>query len=337
MKLYRRFRSLLIRLLPPKPRPLILVYHRIADTPVDPWRLAVSPCRFAEQLDVLRRTRDVLRLTDFVRDLQAGTLPERAVAVTFDDGYVDNLVAGRPHLEAANAPATAFIVTGYLDRPGEFWWDELARLILTEECVKDLEFTVRGTTMTLDLRTEAPDPGAAPWRALIDPARTRRQRAYVQIWRQFRLLDDQEREAAMTALRACFARRPAPGYAGRAMTRAEVHYLAKDGLVEIGAHTVTHPLLTALGPEVCHREIVQSKASCETILGTKIAGFAYPYGEFDPAVRAAVGAAGFAIGCSTMYGPATRASDALALPRVQVLDWDGEAFARAMNRASLGA
>ena len=55
----------------------------------------------------------------------AGTLPLDAVALTFDDGYVDNLVFGKPRLEAADLPATVFLATGYIDRFEPFWWDEL--------------------------------------------------------------------------------------------------------------------------------------------------------------------------------------------------------------------
>jgi len=116
---------------PPQPKPVILMYHRIANEAVDPWRLAVSPARFEEQLKVLRRTRHPLTLVDFVRRFKDGSLPAHAVALTFDDGYADNLLAAKPRLAAADVPATVFLATGYIDRPEEFWWDELARLLST--------------------------------------------------------------------------------------------------------------------------------------------------------------------------------------------------------------
>ena len=128
----RALRSIRVRIFPPSPRPLILMYHRIADEPFDPWGNAVSPAHFKEHLEILRRTRQPLSLTEFVRGLEAGTLPNDAVALTFDDGYVDNLVGGKPHLAAAGVPATVFLATGYLGRLGEFWWDELARVVQQE-------------------------------------------------------------------------------------------------------------------------------------------------------------------------------------------------------------
>jgi peptidoglycan/xylan/chitin deacetylase (PgdA/CDA1 family) len=126
------------------------MYHRIADDPVDHWRLAVSPARFEEQLHVLRRTRNPLPLVNFVRHLMARTLPANAVALTFNDGYVDNLVAGKPRLAAADVPATVFLATGYVDRPVGFWWDELARLILLETGPVSFDLVVRGESMHFD-------------------------------------------------------------------------------------------------------------------------------------------------------------------------------------------
>src|SRR5579872_376216 len=116
----RALRSVRIRTLPPKPMPLVLLYHRIAVTPFDPWGLAVSPRHFEEHLDVLRRTRRPIPLTDFIRRFKSGTLPNNAVAVTFDDGYVDNLTEGKPRLAAADVPATIFLATGYLGQTSEF-------------------------------------------------------------------------------------------------------------------------------------------------------------------------------------------------------------------------
>ena len=110
-------RSLIRRIWPSGPKPLILMYHRIADQPVDNWDLSVSPAHFEEHLRVIRRTRHPLPLTEFVKDHMAGTLRPDAVALTFDDGYVDNLVSGKPRLAAADVPATVFLATGFLDRP----------------------------------------------------------------------------------------------------------------------------------------------------------------------------------------------------------------------------
>ena len=121
------------------------MYHRIAHAAVDPWELAVDPDRFEQHLDVLRRTRTPMSLEEFIRRLDAGSLPADAVVVTFDDGYADNLFNAKPRLISADIPATVFLSTGYLGRPGEYWWDELARLTLLESCPDAITCTIGGS------------------------------------------------------------------------------------------------------------------------------------------------------------------------------------------------
>ena len=81
----------------------------------------------------------------------------------------------------------------------------------------------------------------------------------------------------------------------------------------------------------CQREIAESKLACETLIGTPVAGFAYPYGDFDAKVRDAVGTAGFAFACSVRHGPAIATSDTLALPRIHVPNVGGDEFERALR------
>src|SRR5260370_31246407 len=96
LRIRSRVRSVIHRVWPPKPKPLILTYHRIADEPVDYFRLAVSPAHFEEQLRVLRRARHPIPLAHFVRDLVAGTPPTHSVALTPHVAHLDNLLACKP-------------------------------------------------------------------------------------------------------------------------------------------------------------------------------------------------------------------------------------------------
>jgi peptidoglycan/xylan/chitin deacetylase (PgdA/CDA1 family) len=335
MRFRRTFDALVDRIRPPEPRPLILMYHRIANEPTDPWGLAVSPAHFEEQLLVLRRTRRPVPLTEFVRDLAAGRLHPSAVAMTFDDGYADNLFAAGPRLAGADVPATVFLATGFLDRRGEFWWEELARLFLVGDGPRSFELAVRGRAMHFDFGADPPECSAEGWRAWSIPL-TRRQAAYVAVWDSLRRVEEEEREALMIEVRTKMSKQDRSPGSGRPMTRGEVGALVADGLVTVGAHTVSHPLLTGLPTEMRRFEILASKAACEALSGGPVAAFAYPYGDLDAEVRAAVADAGFACGCATTNGPVTAASDIFALPRMQVLDWDGEAFERALRSASAG-
>jgi peptidoglycan/xylan/chitin deacetylase (PgdA/CDA1 family) len=307
------------------------MYHRIADDPVDYWGLAVSPINFGEHLDVLRRTRHPLPLDDFVRDLKAGSLPANAVALTFDDGYIDNLVAGKPRLAVADVPATVYLTTGFVDGVGGFWWDELARRILLEGGPPSFELTVRGEAMRFNIgRTALFRKNAS----LEGDSSEKRKAAITAIWRIIRRLDDAERKLVMDQVRSIFSGPNYHAWSDRVMTGAEVRELVAGGLVTLGAHTITHPTLSGLSVDACNREIVESKLACEELIGRPVRSFAYPYGDFDSSAREAVKTAGFTCACSTRRGPAFATSDVFALPRIQVHNWNGDTFERALRSAS---
>src|SRR4051812_23080297 len=95
--------------LPHPPTPAILMYHRIASETFDPWRLAVTPEAFAEQLGWLARHRIVLRLAEFAELHRMRKLPRASIALTFDDGYVCTAETAAPMLQKAGMAATIFI------------------------------------------------------------------------------------------------------------------------------------------------------------------------------------------------------------------------------------
>ena len=106
------------------------MYHRVAEPPYDPWGLSVQPRRFEEQMRALKTFRVPLSMGEFVARLEKRALPQLAVGITFDDGYIDNLRVAKPILDETAVPATIFLTTGFLGGQQEFWWDELARLTL---------------------------------------------------------------------------------------------------------------------------------------------------------------------------------------------------------------
>jgi peptidoglycan/xylan/chitin deacetylase (PgdA/CDA1 family) len=319
----RRIRSL-------APRPLILMYHRVADPPVDPWCLAVRPDHFEEHLAVLRRSRQPLAMSEFVNRLERRTLPRNAVAVTFDDGYVDNLVEAKPRLTAAGVPATCFVMAGAVGQRTEYWWDELARGILLREAALDSEVVIAGEPCRLVFPQAGGTATRSTWRAW-EPPRTEREATYLAVWRRLRIVSAGERGRVMTRLRDLLDL-PPPDVHDLPMSQAEVAELAADRLVEIGGHTVTHPVLPGLEPTKRRCEILEGKIACEQLVNTPIAGFAYPHGAFDPDSRAAVQECGFVWACSTESRAVSRRGyDAYALPRLAVCDWDGRAFERALR------
>jgi peptidoglycan/xylan/chitin deacetylase (PgdA/CDA1 family) len=304
------------------------MYHRIADVPIDYWGLAVSPDRFEEQLRVLRRTRYPIPLQDFVRHLVARTLRPDAVAVTFDDGYVDNMLAGKPLLAAADVPATVFLATGFLDRPGAFWWDELTTLVLLQKELRSFELVVGRDKMRFDFEREQSDDN----RDLSQ--RSRREAVLMRIWEAMRRLRDEERQQSMIELQSMFSARGDLSAQGRAMSRKEVCELISDGLITIGSHTVTHPVLSELSHEDRNRELADSKAICEAIAEAPVAGFSYPYGNFSADTRDAVKCNGFDFACSSGRASANLGCDLFALPRVGIPNSDGDAFEQLLRSAS---
>src|SRR5262245_10631610 len=93
---------------------LVLIYHRVLPEP-DPILADEPDARtFAAQMDVLRDVCHVLPLAEGVERLQRGSLPPRAVCITFDDGYANNCEVAAPILAARKLPATVFVATGFI-------------------------------------------------------------------------------------------------------------------------------------------------------------------------------------------------------------------------------
>jgi peptidoglycan/xylan/chitin deacetylase (PgdA/CDA1 family) len=308
------------------------MYHRIAEPLVDPWRLAVQPSHFDEQLAVLRRCRYPLPMSEFVVKIEDGTLPDNAVAVTFDDGYVDNVRAARPRLAANDVPATFFVVSGTIGSAREYWWDELARAVLLADLPVDGEIAIASERyrVSLPARVAADETG---WHAFQEP-RTERHGAYMDIWQRLQTASPEVRDASMQALRELFSPAPARGE-DLPMTCSDLGALAADDRFEIGGHTSTHPPLTALAPAARRDEILKGKLACEQAIHRPLRGFAYPHGAWDADCRSAVSECGFAWACSTESRSVPRSDvDRYALPRLWVRNWDGDTFEHALRAAS---
>jgi peptidoglycan/xylan/chitin deacetylase (PgdA/CDA1 family) len=112
------------------------------------------------------------------------------------------------------------------------------------------------------------------------------------------------------------------------MSAEEVVRLAEGDLVEVGAHTVTHPVLAALPPTAQRDEIQGSKVELEQILNRPVASFAYPHGAYTDETRALVRDAKYVYACSSDTDAVWQGADCFRLPRVVVRDWDGDTFAR---------
>lgn len=295
------------------------MYHRVAAAEYDPWDLAVPPARFDEQLARLRRGREVLPLQEFGRLLARGRLPARAAAITFDDGYACNALVAAPILRAHGLPATFFLTTGALGTDREFWWDELARLVVETHAPARASLVVRGRRFEVDLAAP-PVPAAAleGWNE-SSPSEEPRLRAYRVLWTALRPLPHAERRALLDAAWAACGRSPRARASHRAMTRDEAHGLGACGLFHIAPHTITHPALGGLPEAEQRREIVGSRAACLALGRGAIPLFSYPYGDLVPLTARIVRDAGFEAACTTRSGPVERRCSPFEIPRIQAL------------------
>lgn len=297
-----------------QPRPVILMYHRVALVQHDPWGLAVDPERFEEQIAYAKQHRSPMSVDEFVERLRTKTLPANAVALTFDDGYCDNLINARPVLARYGVPATLFLATGFIDQDAPFWWDELATMILASTRPVHDQHVLADETVTLDWGEPERSDTTGEWRAWNEP-QTPRQRAYLAIWRRLRLATAEQGDLAMNTLRQRFG--TATDSLGRPLNSNEIRTLLCDGLVQLGAHTVTHPALTSLDRLERRREIVDSRNRCRELTAKSVNGFAYPYGDMNVKVQRDVASLGFSWACSTQ-GSFAEQQHIYALPRIAV-------------------
>jgi peptidoglycan/xylan/chitin deacetylase (PgdA/CDA1 family) len=296
-----------------EPHGLILCYHRVADVRTDPWQLCVKPQHFAEQLAVLHDVADIVPLRHLQSRLESGTSSRPGVAITFDDGYADNLHAALPLLERFEAPATVFVCTGTIGRR-QFWWDRLATIVLEADPLPPhLDIDKIGLRRT----------GLTP---------RDRDSLHVTLWRALRQLDEDHREGILEWLAEWAGKSSGDGNEARPMTTDELRTFAASPLIEIGAHSVTHRSFSALPEQVQLAEIEQSGRACERMTGLRPESFAYPFGDMAPATAEMVRQAGFARACSQRPDLVWCDSDPYRLPRIGAFDQGTDSFIRKLRR-----
>jgi peptidoglycan/xylan/chitin deacetylase (PgdA/CDA1 family) len=293
------------------------------------WDTAVSPRHFREHMEALVASgRPVLPFGGFVAALRAGELPPRAIAVTFDDGYADNAALALPVLEELGLPATFFVTASAVDAPGEMWWDELERILLTLPELPDrLDITIGGRALRFAIDGTPAD--SVGWHASTDEPRCGRQTAMLAIWRELtpRGLDDKEAACAALAAWADAGTEARPTH--RMLNAEELARLAASPRAEIGSHTVTHASLPAADDLAF--ELAHSRKALAERVGAPVDVIAYPSGHHDQRVRRATAEAGYVAAASCDLGPVRPDTDPLAVPRLMVRDWPGEEFARRLR------
>jgi peptidoglycan/xylan/chitin deacetylase (PgdA/CDA1 family) len=302
----------------------ILLYHRVADIGPDPLGLAVTPEHFAQQLDALAYGWTPAPLDAVI----AGEAGPHAVAITFDDGYHDNLINALPALGAADIPATLFASTSHIATGVGYWWDGVEAALATADDARDV--------LALDL-----PEGTRAW-----APRTDNERAAVRahIHAALRTRDRATIAGALAQLQAWAGQDGAtqPPDRDRPLTPEELATLATAGPFSVQAHGRTHLSLAHAPAPVRAGELTGSADDLASWLGEprRPTIFSYPFGvpgvDVDHATKAAARAAGYThatVNAPGLVGPST---DPYALPRLAVPDVGGVAFAQWLRAALAG-
>lgn len=283
---------------------ILLMYHRVLSAK-DPLLPSVpDAAQFDWQMALLHRAFRVLPLTEAVRLMRTDGLPSRAVCVTFDDGYADNYQIAFPILKRWGISATFFVATGFLDG-GRMWNDSV------------IETVRRWQGGMMDLT----DLGLTSYPVATPAERRATVEAILSQWKYLSFGDRDDQVMRLAEL--CGAELPRD----LMMTSAQVAELHREGM-EIGAHTITHPILTRIDNGRAAREIVQSKTDLEAVVGAPVRTFAYPNGnprkDYERCHVDMVRDAGFEAAVSTAWGCAKPDRDRLQLPRIW--PWDRTPF-----------
>lgn len=289
---------LLLRTLAPagaRARLSVLIFHRVlaAHDPLQPGEPTVE--EFERQLRWVKAWFNVLPLADAIQRLRTGRLPERPLAITFDDGYADNHDLATPVLERLGLTATFFVATRYLDG-GRMFNDTV------------IESVRQFSGNQLDLRASGLGLHAT------DSIDARRQ-AIRALLQQVKYLEPGQRSALVAKIAETAGASPPDNLM---MTSAQVAALVARGM-EVGGHTATHPILARLSGGDARREIADGRDRLQQIAGTRISLFAYPNGQpnadYTRSTVALVRELGFDAAVTTSHGTAGAGADPHQLPR----------------------
>lgn len=286
----------------------ILTLHHVRPAPAQGFApnglLEVTPGFLDRALTLIRAEGYEIVTLDEALARLADPRPDRFfVALTFDDGYRDNLDFAWPVLAKHQAPWTLYVAPGFAERTARLWWLEL------EEAIRALP---RVSVELPDGRFEAPAGSDAE-----------KQRAFDRLYWRLRQGPEAILLAAISRLAGEAGIDPVALVERECLPLEILRSLAGAPGVTIGAHTVSHPMLAKHPEEVALREIVESKAWLEEKLGLRIRHFAYPVGDptsAGPREFALAQEAGFASAVTTRPGHlfAGHAEHLHALPRVSL-------------------
>jgi len=253
----------------------------------------------------ISRDIDIVSLDECYNRIISGKKSRRFVAITFDDGYSDNLTHALPVLEKYNAPFTVFLITAFPDHRMILWWYLLEELVMNNP---EIAFSDNGRSFSYVTSTEAEKRDA--------------------FWEIRRYIMNSDQEQLVPVFRNIFNATEEKLYEPvrqMALSWEQVREMAGHPLVTMGAHTVNHPVLSQLSEEKVRAEISNSMEIIEERTGRPVSHFAYPYGissaagprEFELAARCNLKSA-FTTESSNISR--RHSKQLMALPRIEITE-----------------
>jgi peptidoglycan/xylan/chitin deacetylase (PgdA/CDA1 family) len=281
----------------------ILIFHRVQPQADALFPGEMHAARFDALVRMLAGAFRIRTLGEAAARLADGTLEPRTLVITFDDGYADNAEVALPILRRHGVAASFFVSTGFLDG-GRMWNDTVIEAFrATRVDSADLACVGLGRLPLGDL--------------------AQRRSAIGDVLPRVKYLPLAQREEVLAQLLQALGQPPLP--APPMMRSAQVGELARAGM-EIGGHTVRHPILTELDESEAEAEIAQGRSRLAELAQREIEVFAYPNGvpgrDYDARHVGIVRKLGFKAAVSTAPGAARCGADLLQLPRFTPWDRD---------------
>lgn len=293
----------------------IVIYHRVLLEPDLLLGQKGDIASFDTHLRILSRNFNILPLSQAVKLLRSNTLPSRAVCITFDDGYADNAEIALPILKKYSAVATFFVSSGVLNG-GRMWNDTVIESIRRAQG-DILDLTQLGLG-NYSIQTVA-----------------ERQTVLMMLIDKLKYMPQKQRHEWVDKLSTLIA---AALPDNLMMTSDQVRKLHREGM-EIGAHTISHPILARIDNSIAYNEIAEGKKMLEEIINAPVNLFAYPNGKPNKDYLVdhvkMVKEIGFDAAVSTAWGAAQKGDDIYQLPRFTPWDLNEGFFVLRMTRNML--
>jgi peptidoglycan/xylan/chitin deacetylase (PgdA/CDA1 family) len=243
----------------PKGGTMILFGHRVQDDD-EGFLQGIKPQWFAQQMEYLTRNYEIIPLSRLLQCYEEGKdPPTNSVVLTFDDGFQDNLVYAFPVLDKMKIPATVFLVTGSLKTGALPWSQRLGYLFQNTKSEVFFDELMTGVELRVCSRRD-------------------RYRSYLAVKKRVGVLPLGKRQEALKRISENLGVEPPRN---RMLTWDQARTMQATGLVEFGAHTVSHPWMTHVSRDEATRELEQSRNDLKEHLDVNRPSFAFPGGSFN--------------------------------------------------------